>query len=98
MTRSVSADSAGRTQRRKRRRRTLRQIARTERSARTLLIGAGIGLGLVLSCSFGVEAFWCVPQPLQFVATIVLSGLAGVALGGTIRANRERRALERDGR
>ncbi len=83
---------------RKRRRKTLRQIERTQRSARTLLVASAVGLALMLSCAFGVDAFWCVPQPFQFIGTIVLSSLAGLALGGTIRAYRERRALDRDGR
>ena len=97
MTHSAESRADTRAQRRKQRRKTLRQIDRTERSARLVLIGSAIGIVSFLSCGFGVDAFWCVPQPVQLIATIVLSSLAGLSLGGTIRAHRERRALERDG-
>lgn len=63
----------------------------------TLLFLSGAGLLLLLSCSFGVEALWCVPQPFQLILSIVVSGVAGLSLGGLIRIRRERRALERDG-
>ncbi len=97
MTRSAEPP-VGRTARRKRRRRTVRQIERTRRSARTLLVVSAAAIALLLSCAFGVDGWWCVPQPFQFIGTIVLSVLAGLSLGGTIRAERERRALGRDAR
>ncbi len=63
-----------------------------------MLAASGIGLALFLSCSFGLEAFWCLPAPLSFVAMMGASVLAGLGFGVTIRADRERRALERDDR
>lgn len=63
-----------------------------------LLLFAGVLLALSMTCGFGVEAVWCVPQPFLFIVTIGLSAVVGLALGGTIRTQRERRALERDDR
>ena len=83
---------------RKQRRRALRQVERTRRSALTLLVLSGAALAVFLSCSFGVPGFWCVAEPFSLIVIIVLSALAGLALGGTIRTYRERRALERDDR
>jgi hypothetical protein len=90
------AARVGRTRARKERRRALQKIERARRSATLLLVFSAAGLALLLSCSFGIVGFWCVPQPFQLIATIVLSSVAGLALGGTIRTYRDRRTIERD--
>ena len=51
-----------------------------------------------LGCGLGLAAPWCVPQPYLFAATVLSSAVAGLGLGGAIRAVRERRALARSER
>lgn len=100
MTRSATeprrSARAERHEQRKRRRDLGRRLERSRRSALTLLVLSGAGLLLLLSCSFGAAALWCLPEPFALVLSIGVSSIAGLALGGLIRIRRERRALERD--
>lgn len=61
-----------------------------------MLVLATVGLTLVLACSFGLQAFWCVPQPFQLILSVATSAIAGLALGALIRVRRERGVLDRE--
>jgi hypothetical protein len=92
---------SGKSARRKERRKRERVERQVRRAIRSNLIVAGVAFVAMLGflgCALGLDAFWCVPQPILFVVTLAASAIAGLALGGTIRALRERRALARSER